>query len=359
MVVYELSQVKPGMLTAKDVYTPRGQLIVPSASRLSQQMIQHMKYYNIATVAILPNEVSPANPLREERETSYENRIRNNKEFLHFKQEYSQSISLFQSHLESFLSGEGSLDTGLLLQDTLRLFDNNLTTFSMLDMLHNMRSLDDSTYVHSINVAVIVRLLGIWCHLLPADLDVLTLSGLLHDIGKTRISGDILCKPDYLTDEEYETMKTHTTLGYEMIKDADLDPRIKDAVLLHHERYDGKGYPQGLAKDAIPEFAAMVAIADVYDALTSDRCYRTALCPFEVIAMFEKNGLSEYHPKYILPFLKNIAQTYLHHKVALNDGSSGEIMMITDRITRPLIRLDDGSFVSLEKRLDLYVEEIL
>lgn len=359
MVVYELSQLKPGMLTAEDVFTPRGQLVVPRASRLTQQMIQHMKYYGVSTVTVLPDEVAPADDSQEEREKSYEKRIRNNQEFLHFKKDYSQSISLFQSHLHYFLKGEAELNTQTMLQDTLRLFDNNLTSFSMLDMLHNLHDLDDSTYVHSINVAVIARLLGIWSGLDSADLDVLTLCGLLHDLGKTQIPDEILCKPDYLTDEEYETIKTHSSLGYEMVKDSALDPRIKQAILMHHERYDGKGYPLHIAGDQIPDFAAMVSIADVYDALTSDRCYRTALCPFEVIAMFEKNGLAEYHPKYILTFLKNIAQTYLHHHIALNDGSTGEIMMINERITRPLIRLDNGEFVNLEKRLDLYVEEII
>ena len=193
-----------------------------------------------------------------------------------------------------------------------------------------------------------------------SDLDVLTLCGLLHDVGKVQIPDEILEKPDRLTPEEYEIMKTHTVLGYRMMERERIDKRIKNAALMHHERFDGKGYPFGLTGDRIDTFASIVAIADVYDALTSDRCYRSAVCPFEVIALFESNGLTEYNPKFILTFLEHIAQTYVGNSVRLSDGSQGKISMIdTKKLLRPLIQLESGEFVDLSKRLDLYVEEII
>lgn len=170
-----------------------------------------------------------------------------------------------------------------------------------------------------------------WSGMDDDNLDVLTLCGLLHDVGKTQIPEEIIEKPDRLTRAEYEIMKTHTVLGYRMMEQERLDT-----------------------------FAPIVAIADVYDALTSDRCYRAAVCPFEVIAIFESHGLTEYNPKFILTFLEHIAQTYIGNSVLLSDNRLGKISMIdTKNLLRPLIQLESGEFVDLSKHLDLYVEEIV
>ena len=337
MVTYPLNELQPGMIVAADVFTPRGQLIVLRGSILSQQMIQHMKYYHVPSVTILPNEIDPMSFEKADRsEPTYAKRIRQSESFKEFREHYTQSASIFQEQLSRFVAGDAHLDTSALLQDTLELFDHNRASFSLLDMLHNMRDLDE------------------------ANLDVLTLCGLLHDVGKVQIPDEILEKPDRLTPEEYEIMKTHTVLGYRMMERERIDKRIKNAALMHHERFDGKGYPFGLTGDRIDTFASIVAIADVYDALTSDRCYRSAVCPFEVIALFESNGLTEYNPKFILTFLEHIAQTYVGNSVHLSDGSQGKISMIdTKKLLRPLIQLESGEFVDLSKRLDLYVEEII
>lgn len=361
MVTYPLNELQSGMIVAADVLTPRGQLIVCRGSILSQQMIQHMKYYRVPSVSILPNEISPISfEKADQGETSYARRIRQSEAFVEFRKHYTQSASIFQEEITRFAKGDVHLNTDRLLQDTLELFDHNRASFSLLDMLHNMRDLDDSTYVHSINVAVISRLIGVWSGMDEPHLDILTLCGLLHDIGKVEIPDEILGKPDRLTTEEYEIMKTHTILGYRMLEEEPIDKRIKNSALMHHERFDGKGYPFGLPGERIDTFASIVAIADVYDALTSDRCYRSAVCPFEVIALFESNGLREYNPKFILTFLEHIASTYIGNSVRLSDNSKGRISMIdTKKLLRPLIQLESGEFVDLSERLDLYVEEII
>ena len=110
-------------------------------------------------------------------------------------------------------------------------------------MLHNMREMDDSTYVHSINVALIATVLGRWLHMSEEELKILTSSGLLHDIGKLLIPKEILTKPKKLTEEEYTIIKTHPKKGFELLKTLDLDERILFSTLAHHERCDGSGYP--------------------------------------------------------------------------------------------------------------------
>ena len=149
MVTYPLNELQPGMIVAADVFTPRGQLIVLRGSILSQQMIQHMKYYHVPSVTILPNEIDPMSFEKADRsEPTYAKRIRQSESFKEFREHYTQSASIFQEQLSRFVAGDAHLDTSALLQDTLELFDHNRASFSLLDMLHNMRDLDDLCAQH-------------------------------------------------------------------------------------------------------------------------------------------------------------------------------------------------------------------
>ena len=188
---------------------------------------------------------------------------------------------------------------------------------------------------------------------------VLTLCGLLHDIGKVRIPRKILEKPGKLTPTEFEVMKAHVNEGYDIIKDKDIDSRVKEACLLHHETCDGTGYPFGLTSEKIPDFAKIIAIADIYDAMTSDRVYRSAVCPFTVIHLMEQECFSTLDPKFALPFFKNVASSYIHNNVKLSNGETGEVVLINDRsLSRPVIRCKD-KFIDLSAAPDLTITSIL
>ena len=127
----------------------------------------------------------------------------------------------------------------------------------------------------------------------------------------------------------------------------------------HHERWDGSGYPQNIEGNAIEDYAAIVAIADVYDATTAARSYRPPLCPFQAISMFEKDGLQKYHPKYIT-FLNRIATTYQHNRILLSNGRSANIVMINSKhLTRPMIQMDDGSVIDMLDNPELEITKII
>lgn len=358
------TNLKPGMITATRVYSPKGQFLFETGSVLTAQMIDHLTFYSVPTVQIMEQAqleeafLSRKAPYYQPSETRSQ-KIQRSKEYQIFSKKFNNTTSSFRSALNDCILRSKELDTTQLLTETLDLFAAHTTTISMFDMLHNLRQIDDSTYAHSINVALICRMIGIWLNYSEEDLDTLTLCGMLHDIGKSCISTEIITKPAKLTADEYATVQKHTILGYELLKPMHLDQRIKNAALMHHERSDGTGYPLGLKDTEIDDFAAIVSIADVYDAMTSDRCYRAGLCPFEVIAQFEHEGLQKYKPKYILTFLNRIANTYVNNNVRLNDGSTGEIILINKRLTRPIIRTSTQEFINLEERLDLYVQAII
>jgi len=226
-------------------------------------------------------------------------------------------------------------------------------------MLHNTRSSDDSVYAHCVNVALISRIFGKWLKCSTERLDKLTLAGLLHDIGKTKIPPDILNKQEKLTDEEYRLLCSHSQLGYHLLSPLPFDAHIKNAALMHHERCDGSGYPDHLTTGEIDDYAHLIAIADVYDAMTAARAYRAPLCPFQVIAEFEKDGLQKYKPKFILTFLQHIASTYQNNHVLLSNGHAANIVLLNqNHLSKPLVQLESGECIDLSTS-ELYISSII
>ena len=133
----------------------------------------------------------------------------------------------------------------------------------------------DVIYRHGVNVAALSALLGKWIGLEKSQLNLLVYSAILHDFGKTKIDRDVLKKEAPLTKNEFNMIKTHANLGYKIIKEISfLDKAVSYGVLMHHERVDGSGYPLGLKGEAIHPFAKIIAIADVFDAINSDRGYK-------------------------------------------------------------------------------------
>lgn len=157
----------------------------------------------------------------------------------------------------------------------------------------------------------------VWCtdrySLSEADIAVISMGSALHDIGKVAIPEEILNKPGKLTEEEFEVMKTHTEIGYNMLLDLPIEqvnsPLVKVAFEIcrwHHERYDGKGYPDGLKEEEIPISAQVVSLADVYDALVSERCYKKAFSHEEALTMILEGKCGTFNP-FLLQCLNGIS----------------------------------------------------
>lgn len=160
------------------------------------------------------------------------------------------------------------------------LLENILSNKNIMINLVDIKSMDNYTYQHSVNVAVLSLVIGIGLQLPKRDLLELCIGALIHDIGKIFIPKEIVIKPSALTYEEYTIVKDHPLRGYKHLSNIQsISSNSKMVVLQHHERVDGLGYPEGKISSNINYLARIVAIADVYDALTSDRPYRRALSP--------------------------------------------------------------------------------
>ncbi len=170
---------------------------------------------------------------------------------------------------------------------------------------------DAYTRGHSYRVAQYAALIAEELGWTPEEILNLKRATHLHDIGKIGIPDPFLNKPAQLTDDEYNLIKKHTVIGAEILKDITLIPHAAEIARSHHERYDGKGYPDGLAGTEIPIHARIVAVADCYDAMNSRRIYRNALPPEVVYEEFRKNRGTQFDPEITDIFLKLLKEKRL------------------------------------------------
>lgn len=156
---------------------------------------------------------------------------------------------------------------------------------------------------HSEQVSIIARRIGVKLGLGEQAIKELEITGLLHDIGKIVVKDEILNKPGKLTSEEYDEIKRHSESGYQILKSVDAYSSLADDILAHHERYDGTGYPRGLKGNDIPIAARIIAVADAYEAMISDRTYRKGMDHDLAIVEIKKNSGIQFDPEIVAAFI--------------------------------------------------------
>lgn len=356
--------LQPGMVTAESVLDINKQLIMEKGTTLKENHIRRIQSYNIIALCV---EDSPLTadledldaPQPVDEDLTYGQRVRASEEYKVFRENYDLKLDSLKNALNNVVEKNVNLDVKELLQSSLDMMSGVNGTMSILDMLHNMREYDDSTYAHCMNVALISNVLATWLRLPPEEVEMATACGLFHDIGKILVDQSLIQKPGKLSDVEYTEVKTHTIRGYKILQEKKVDPHIMNAALMHHERNDGTGYPLKIHGDQIDKYAKIIAIADVYDAMTATRVYRGALCPFRVIEMFEKEGFQRYEVEYLLVFLENVVNTYIQNQCLLSDGQVGTIVFVNrDKLSRPIVDCG-GRYINLADYPDLTIEKLL
>ncbi|OBZ18218.1 hypothetical protein A8L34_01115 [Bacillus sp. FJAT-27264] len=227
-------------------------------------------------------------------------------------------------------------------------------------ILAALQSKDDYTYRHNVAVGILSTLLGKWLKMKPEDLSQLTIAATLHDIGKIMVPAEILTKPGPLSDEEFQIMKKHTTYGYEMVRDTVGTNHNQALVALqHHERMDGSGYPFGVLGHRITDFSKIVAICDIFHAMTSDRFYRKASPLYEVLTQMEESVYGKLDPYICRVFIDKLMQSMIGNEVELTDGRTGRIVMILSHDPlRPLVNLGED-FLDLSKQRNVGIVRVI
>lgn len=228
--------------------------------------------------------------------------------------------------------------------------------------LGNVYLSDGELYHHSVNVALFSLSLGIHLGLTEDALLELGIGALLHDVGKLKIPGAVLRKPGRLSDVEFEVIKQHTTLGYELLREI---PDISSATALialdHHERVDGSGYPRGLRQDEIHEYGRIVAVSDVYEALTANRVYRNGYLPHQAFEFLLGAGGTQFDERVVQAFVQTIAVYPVGVSLQLSNGQRGVVVRTHSRQThRPIVRVfTDTEGENLQTPYEVDLTEVL
>ncbi|MEG6585535.1 HD-GYP domain-containing protein [Dendrosporobacter sp. 1207_IL3150] len=345
---YLISDVVPAMILGKDVHI-NGRVALSEGLQLTASLINRLKLWGITSLFIreelfdIQAITSPTSNIQQQ-----------------FFDTYANTVNIIKNAFENI-----RFFNEVAIKDLTLIANSHITPLSnavgVINHLHMVRRQDDYTFHHSINVAVISGILGRWLGYSEKDINELVLTGLLHDSGKTKIPLTILNKPAKLTKSEMEIMKLHSVHGYMLIRALpEVSQQVSYGVLQHHERFDGSGYPLKIKADKIQPFARIIAVADIYDAMTSDRVYRSKLTPFTVVELMVEEMYEKLDPRICSVFLNNVRDYFIGNIVKLSDGREAEVVHMGHFIaTRPTVRVIEGEFIDLEKRQDISITALI
>lgn len=339
-----------GMVIAKDVVTSSNDIIVKAGTSVSTYTIQKLARYNVMLVTIM-EDIDYA--------VTYFEKIRLSEQFIAFEIAYKRQIEMYRTLMSIVV--DNNMDVPI--DELLKMYDSVMSVVrekdKVLDYLYNMLPTEDGmTHAHCFNSALIAGVFAEWLSLNEEDTKTLIISGFLYDIGKLKLPYDLIWKSGKLSPLEFERIKTHTFLGFQILQDKSINSHVLKSALSHHERYDGSGYPSRLHDVQIDYFARIIAIIDSYEAMTSARTYRPSKHPFEVIDIFEHDAI-KYDMEILNPILYHLANHMVGLNVKLNNDVTAEVIMINQsHISRPLLRDEKDSFIDLFERKDLKITGI-
>ncbi|NOY53652.1 MAG: HD-GYP domain-containing protein [Deltaproteobacteria bacterium] len=222
-----------------------------------------------------------------------------------------------------------------------RMIDHITHHPDVLFILSKLQDFDEYTFMHCVNVSTFSLILGKALHYTQSELKKLGVGALFHDVGKTRVNKEILNKPGKLDPAELKMIQRHPVFSVELLREIPgMNMESMQVALEHHERVSGKGYPRGLKGREISEFGKIAAIADVYDAMTTERVYQTKLMPYAAIARIYRMAKGNFEPGLVERFIARIGIYPVGTVVILSSGEIGVVTEIhRDHLLTPIVRI--------------------
>lgn len=325
-----MQDVEVGMSAGSDIYDTWGRKVLSKHTQLTKRNINMLKRRGFVGVYI----DTSRNCLLNKRNIKLYSAIERSADAVSEKlfdescTEYSKEYKNLRKNIRS------------LILDELDVKENSFD-------IENLRRFNEYTCVHSIDVASISVAIGIGMGLTESYLEDLCIAALFHDIGKLAIPKEIIEKPDKLTDEEFSLIKTHPSRGAYLIRTTPLyNTRVFDGIMGHHENWDGTGYPFGLHGNQISLFASIIHVADVYDALTTDRPYRITSSLLDAYDYILKNSGTLFSPKVVEAFSRRIRPLRKGSIVLLNTGDIGVVTQSnSDSPLEPTVHLIERDMI--------------
>lgn len=329
-----INEATPGMKLAKNIYDLASRVLISEHQELTEEYIEKLRYRGYSGFYI-EDEYSEGIEIDDAISMELRNR---------------GVDALCRNDIDETLDVAKDIVGEILGKDAIS-----------LDMI-DLRTFDDYTYRHSVNVAVLAVIIGMSMEMDEVKLQQLCVAAIFHDLGKMRIDTTILNKPARLTKEEFKVIKNHPQLSVDMLKERwNVSSASRVGILFHHENEDGSGYPNGLEGEEIHIFAKIIHVADVYDALTSKRPYKDPYTPSEAIEYLMGGCNILFNTEIVQSFLKSVPVYPKGSKVVLSDGREGIIFENNGTPLRPKVRLRTGELIDLsdnKRYLDVTINPI-
>ncbi len=344
-----VEDLKPGMELARTVVNPDMVVILSEGTILQKAHITRLTFLNIPVVYI-KDETDRAM----EANTSSGIFSKGNA----FVKEYHAVVDAAASIFEEAKNGE------VPVEKTETIVKKNLYPMSrrsgVIDYLNTLNHMDSGIYNHSLRVSILAGVIAKWLHFDREKTDDIILAGFLHDIGKTKFTDRLLnMNIERLEGEDYTDYIQHTVDGHHMLASLDgISEGVKLAAMQHHERMDGSGFPFGCTGADIHEYARIIAIADLYDNITTERMGYVRRTPFSAIAEITQNMYTSLDPTVCVPVLTHIKDAFLGSRVLLSNGEKGTVAAFpNDFAALPVVSISMDEAVDLNEHPEITITE--
>lgn len=347
MRLWTTESLTPGVRLGKSIRNERGQILLNEGIELNEKLIQRLKELSIPFVYIQDprtEHIKPGRSISEALRRDAVSTIENTFIELQKKDTLSSSFVIEKAYRRF---------SGLIRHIMNEIRGNE----ELLTLLAEVYTYDNYIFTHSMNVTLYSLAIGMELKLTQKQMETLGLGAILHDVGKMLVPVEILMKPGRLTKEEFEEIKKHSEAGFQIIRGVQTVPLlVAHCAYQHHERLDGSGYPRGLTGDDIHYFGKIIAVADVFDAVTSNRVYRSAMLPHEGLEILYSGSGVQFDMKIVEAFRRAVAVYPNGLGVTLNDGRKGIVSRQNVGCSdRPVIEIleENGKTITDTYELDL------
>jgi HD-GYP domain-containing protein (c-di-GMP phosphodiesterase class II) len=351
-----LAHVQVGDILAKDVVTAQGGTLLRKGKVITARELEILQAFLIKHIELEKEESKSGEPKGDEASANRSHGAEEPKSGL--LRAYSESIAVLK---KAFADAAGGRALPVFdIRSSLEQLLSYSSEYNILTFMPKRKTDEDSLFHSSVMSAMTAYLLAQWNGFSRKDWMQIALAGLLHDIGNAKIDRSLLQKSSSLTEAEREEIRQHPVLGYQLVKNiASLNEGVKLAVLQHHERMDGSGYPLGVNGSKIHPYARLVAIADVFHAMTLRKTYRDALSPYLVLEQIQQDAFGKLDASYVRTFIDKVTSFHIGTVVRLSDNRIGEIVFSdSQQPTRPWVSVA-GTIIRLPTERHLHIQEVI
>lgn len=368
-VYKNVSDLRPGSILKEDIYSHTKYPIIRKETTLALEHFSILFAFGIRKVKVeepISGKQTPNMTIEPVEEVALTVDVEEVLESIPIRSEvlhsaYTLAVTKYKKEFLSWRAGKKP-DLTAIRAFVIPLIKDCLEHKNIVNSLNDFSESDDYIYHHAIAVGILASLISKELGYSDGQILQIGLAGTLADCGMAKINPTILNSAAFLSREEFNEVKKHVIYSYQMIQDSSfLRQEMKVAIFQHHERIDGSGYPRGDKLNDISEFAQILAVADVFHAMTSERRYRAKESPFKVIEMIKEEEFGKFSLRVVQALHNLVASLSIGNRILLTTGEVAEVMFIhRDATLRPLVkRQHDGFIIDLNKNRTIAIEKVL